>query len=128
MINNRPAPQKASAPDRFPYHFDKEVTPRLAELIRWCGNLVACEAFSFGDVVALVWREAYRLGAGYLPDDVQLELRDWILSELGASILADPIPGALLPSDALRLWSSLRHVTAVEYEPEPEPAGDQDGQ
>ena len=113
MPDKRPVDKKASVPPRFPYHFDKEVTPRLAELIRWSGNLVACDAYSFGEVVALVWREAFRLGAGYLPDDVQHELRDWILSELGASILADPIPGTLSPSNALRLWSSLRHVTEI---------------
>lgn len=120
MPNNRPVDKKSSTPARFPYHFDKEVTPRLAELIRWSGNLVACDAYSFGEAVALIWRQAFKLGAGYLPDDVQHELHDWILTELGLSILADPIPGTLSPSNALRLWSSLAHVTQTQ--------GDQDGQ
>lgn len=124
MTNNRPGAQKSSVPARFPDHYDRNVTPRLAELIAWCGNLVACEAYTFGEVVSLVWREAYRVGAGYLADDVQEELRDWILTELGQSILADPPPGALQPSAAIRLWASLAHVTHVQYEPD---TGDQDG-
>lgn len=121
MPNNRPVDNKSSVPARFPYHFDKEVTPRLAELIRWCGNLVACEAYSFGEMVGFVYAEAYRLGAGYLPDDVQLELHDWIMTELGESIFASQPPGALLPSTVRALWEQLRHVTTLEYD-----AGDQD--
>lgn len=117
MPNNRPGDKKASVvPARFPDHFDRHVTPRLAELIQWSGNLVACEAYSFGEVMSLLWREAYKLGCGYLADDVQDELRDWMLVELSASILADPPPGALSPSAAFKLWASLGHVTAPEIE------------
>lgn len=111
MPNKRPVDKKSSVPDRFPAHFDKEVTPRLAELIRWSGNLVACEAYLFSEVFDLVWHEAWRLGAGFLPGDVQDELQDWIATELGQSIAGEPPAGALSPRAALSLWESLRHVT-----------------
>ena len=80
-------------------------------MCRIWGNLVACDVYSFGEALALIWARACQLGSGYLPDDVQDELRDWLITELSASILADPPPGALSPSAAIRLWASLGHVT-----------------
>lgn len=101
----------ASAPARFPRDFDRNVTPRLTELVRWSGNLVACEAYSFGEALGMIWGEAYRLGAGHLPEADQERLRDWLMSELSSSIEAPPPEGALTPEQARKLWESLRHVT-----------------
>jgi len=111
MPNKRPVDKRSSAPSRFSEHFDREVTPRLAAMCRIWGNLVACDVYSFGEALALIWAHAWKLGAGYLDEDVQTELRDWMVTELSASILADPPPGALSPSAAIRLWASLEHVT-----------------
>ena len=112
MANKRPVDNKSSAPARFPAHFDKEVTPRLAAMCAVWGNLVACDAYTFGEALALIWARAWKLGAGYLPASVQDELRDWLVTELSASIVDDdPPPGVLSPSAALRLWASLSHVT-----------------
>ena len=112
MANKRPVDKKASAPARFPEHFDREVTPRLAAMCRVWGNLVACDAYTFGEALALIWARAWKLGAAYLPAPVQDELRDWLVTELSASILDDdPPPGVLSPSAALRLWASLSQVT-----------------
>jgi len=121
MSNKRAVDKRSSAPARFPEHFDREVTPRLAAMCRSWGNMVACDVYSFGEALGLIWARAWQLGAGYLPDDVQDELRDWLITELSASILADPPPGALSPSDAIRLWASLDHVTQPDM-------GDTDGQ
>lgn len=79
-------------------------------------GLVACEAYTFTEAFALIWHEAQRLGAGFLPDDVKEELEDWLASELSAAVQAQlegrDIPeGALTPEQARKLWESLRHVT-----------------
>ena len=130
MVNKRAVDKKASAPVRFPAHFDKEVTPRLAAMCAVWGNLVACDAYTFGEALALIWARAWKLGAGYLPAPVQDELRDWLVTELSASILDDdPPPGVLSPSAALRLWASLSHVTDVTRATANADTGDQpDGQ
>lgn len=113
MPNKRPVDKLASAPARFPQHFDREVTPKLANLVAIWGNLVACDAYSFGEALALLWAYAWKRGAGYLPHDVQDELRDWLVTELSASIDLDPPPGVLSPSTAMRLWASLEYVTTA---------------
>src|SRR6187401_1397534 len=66
MANKRPVDNKSSAPARFPAHFDKEVTPRLAAMCAVWGNLVACDAYDFGEALSLIWARAWKLGAGYL--------------------------------------------------------------
>ena len=129
MANKRPVDNKSSAPARFPAHFDKEVTPRLAAMCRVWGNLVACDAYTFGEALSLIWARAWRLGAGYLPASVQDELRDWLVTELSASILDDdPPPGVLSPSAALRLWASLSHVTDVAHASQDSTGDQPDGQ
>jgi hypothetical protein len=91
---------------RFSRDFDRHVTPRLAAMVPWMASLVRWRTCSFGEALELIWREAARLGAGYLDHDTQHELRDWLMSELTCAIDAEPPAGTVTSSAALKLPES----------------------
>ena len=67
---------------RFAADFRRLVTPVLTrEIFRLAGEL-ADDRLSFGEAMAELMALAWRRGAGYLPEDLQDELSDWLSTTL----------------------------------------------
>ena len=94
-------------PPRFVDHFDRLVTPQLERLCIAQAYLVQCNVSTYGEAMASLWRYAWTRGAGFIPDDVQAELRDWLASTLIEHITAPPKEGLLTPEQAHRLFADI---------------------
>lgn len=94
-------------PRTFVSQFDRLVTPRLERLCIAQAYLVQCNVSSYGEAMASCWRYAWRMGAGYLSNAVQSELREWIRSTLIQHIEAPVRDGLLSPEQALRLFDDI---------------------
>lgn len=94
-------------PPAFVNQFDRLLTPRLERLCMAQAYLVQCNVSSFGEAMASVWAYAWRMGAGFLSDRVQGELREWIRTTLIQHIDAPTRDGLLTPEQALRLFADI---------------------
>ena len=74
----------------FPEHFRAIVGPRLRRAARYEGLRVAIGETSVAAAVADLHREAWRLGASQLSDDLQRDLRehllDWLCDAAGDAL------------------------------------------
>ena len=87
------------APARFANDFRRVVTPVLKREAARLGNELADDLLSFPEAMAELLSLAYRRGAGYLPEPLQDELRDWL-----SATLLDEAEGA---ADAVALVQGL---------------------
>lgn len=76
----------------FPADFRRIVVPRLRRMARFEGLRVACGLNRFEAAHRALVAEAYRLGAGHLPDDIRDEVpdtvADWLLAAVDAALPA----------------------------------------
>lgn len=70
------------APSRFATDFRRVVTPVLKREAERLGSDLADDRLSFPEAMAELMSLAYRRGAGYLPEPIQDELRDWLSATL----------------------------------------------
>jgi hypothetical protein len=81
--DNRMSRSRDVPDDEFAGHFRELVAPRLKELCRRQGVLVAMELETFTGAQAVIVREARRFGSGYLPpavlDDLLDKIAIWLL-------------------------------------------------
>lgn len=74
----------------FPADYRRIVAPRLLRAAQFQGVLIATGDQAFGTAYAALMREAYRLGASHLADDLRAELdeavADWLVAAIDAAL------------------------------------------
>ena len=84
--------------------FREHVTPDLQRLIKATAPCVAMCVMTFGEACESIMANAIRRGATSLPDDVFLDLRNWISTQLFLAIEAweNATPGNKAAAEASR--------------------------
>lgn len=95
----RPAPEP-TPPTNFDRHFQDLVGPKLLNLIVALAPMITHNLYSFSEARTAVWRIARKSGAEHLSLAAEIELEDWIASELVAR-LDDPWPDSVVTPERL---------------------------
>lgn len=95
----KPAPEPPPE-NNFDRHFQEHVGPKLLNLITALAPMVEHNLYSFSEARTAVWRIARQRGADHLSLAAEIELEDWIASELAAR-LDDPWPDGVVKPERL---------------------------
>ena len=97
----------------FAEHFRARVAPDLRCLCEGWAWGVAADLSDFLDAHSAVMREAYKRGAGHLPQELEAELDSWVAITL-CDAVATAMPGVKAHKAMLdRVWDDLRRCGIV---------------